>query len=160
MTYELGILVSLLLGIVSLVVHYSLRFSQYHTNLKQIGLYIGLISPINLSPTPWWGHILLVGHLLLLAPLFSWISVGSFILSIIWRMVRYMRVPQRVSDIKFVLGSCYHTPEKTKELFISLLRESGQSEDQINTLLDRLETPKERRERLKKEPSIWDPIPE
>lgn len=131
--YFTGWLFALLLGFIKMVIGFSTLNSLKTKNLMKLGLYYHpFSSQFKTYPTIIFHHIFYVFYLLILAPLFSWVSVifGTWPFIAMW--ANKVDVPEKVKEIQYKMATVDLSKDEVLKLKQELEEISGVPSD-LNT---------------------------
>lgn len=119
--YFYGVLLALLIGFVRVCISVSILFSQRAHNLKKIGLcynpFQGNFTPSNTTTGAKFSKfIFYLFYVLILAPIFSWLSVISFVVGVIARLTNKAPIPECIKEIQFKLANVDLSKDQMIEL--------------------------------------------
>lgn len=118
--YVTGVAVAAILGLAELLTILCDTFSTRFNNFKKAGLYFDPIKEqFYTHKTSWKGWAFLVASLILITPLFSWLSIGFSIINLLKKYVRKAQLPEKVKEIEFKLSES----ELPKDIAIELINE-------------------------------------
>lgn len=125
-TYETGLVVALLIGILKIGLGISAKTSQRAKNFARIGLhYDAMAGAFGLQKKTGLSFVWFLVWMLVLAPLFSWLSVASALFGFIRAKVSAPPVPDKVKEIQFKIASCDLSRDQMIELQVELSRVLG-----------------------------------
>lgn len=119
--YLLGFWISLIIGLIKIVISLSVINSRRAANLEKVSLYYHPMSGQFIEKEfSWWSFAWLVVWMLILAPIFSWLSVVSAAYSFVSHHTNKTEVPEGLKKIHYQIANL----NLSKEQMLSLLRES------------------------------------
>tara|TARA_B100001248_G_scaffold262204_1_gene256700 strand:- start:38 stop:859 length:822 start_codon:yes stop_codon:yes gene_type:complete len=126
--YFTGWLFALIIGFIKMVMGFSMLNSVRVSNLKKIGLHFSPLSgKFKNSPATAFQHIFYVIYLLVITPLFSWISVVSGVWPFIAMWTNKVDVPEKIKEIQFKLATTNLEKDEILSLIDELQKLSGQT---------------------------------
>lgn len=119
--YVTGVQIAFIIGIVKLAFSINCVFSTRAKNFEKIGLYFSLRSGTYTSNTPITVSKVAIFsiHLLILAPIFSWLSVVSAAWLAISSLSSRSSIPEKLKEVQFKVANI----ELTKEQMMNMLEE-------------------------------------
>jgi len=117
-TYESGVFIAFLIGLVKVAISINHLFSQRARNLAKVGIYYRAIAGAYTSTTPFdpIRFCFYLGYMLVVTPIFSWLSVGASIWGLIAFHTRRSAVPEKVKEVQYKIASLDLTELEMKAL--------------------------------------------
>jgi len=104
--YLIGVVLAFMTGCYNLLANLIFSFSTRLKNLKKVGYYYNLsTSMLQDSPPGVWDYSFHIIWMIILAPIFSWVTVVSFLYSIIKSKIKLSSLPERLNEFNFKLDS-------------------------------------------------------
>lgn len=121
MDYFGGVAVAFIIGLIKLCIAFSLSHSQRARNMAKVGLHYSYFNgTFNLTSPEGWGKVVwFTIYLLIIAPIFSWLSVISAAWMFISARVKQTAVPEKLKEIQFKIAHV----DLTKDQMTNLLNE-------------------------------------
>lgn len=125
--YIQGLFISFLIGFVKVCISISTLFSIRARNLKKIGLYYSLMSGgfTNTKPNSAIKFVLYSTYVLLIAPIFSWLSVASASWGVIAWLSKRSPVPEKIKEIQWKIAHFDLTKDQLIELQEEIAKITG-----------------------------------
>jgi hypothetical protein len=114
--YLVGVFIALIINMIIIVFILFSYFSLKSKNLKKIGLYFNIWSSNYVAEkTTWVGFLFYTVYMLVISPLFSWLSAGFTIFLYVKGIVNKVPVPEKIKEINFKLSSVDLPKDKVQE---------------------------------------------
>jgi hypothetical protein len=120
-SYLLGAFFAFLLGLYKVGFSFSTANSIRFKNLNQINLYYDYLTGGTLSSKPsMLSNIIYVSDVLILGPIFSWITIITFVYKLVIGLTNKVSIPERIKEIQFKIASA----QLPKEQVVLLVKET------------------------------------
>lgn len=135
--YVLGVIIAFIVNILRGVFALSNLISVKSRNFRKLKLYYDFTSGGYVkTKTSITKYILIFGELLIISPLFSWLSIGWFSFNLIRGFIKKGQVPEKIKEINFKLSSADLSKEKIKECLDQLAEFYGYPKVDFRTISD------------------------
>lgn len=119
--YVTGVVVVAVFGLLELVTILADTFSIKFKNYNNVGLYFDPITEKFYAHRPSWiVWFFLVVNLILITPVFSWLSIGLLIINIIKKYVAKSHLPNKIKEIEYTLSTFRLSKDKAAQLINEL----------------------------------------
>jgi hypothetical protein len=129
--YLTGVFIALIINLIIIINVFFTLISTKNRNIKQIGLHFNpWTGNYTKEKLTWKAFSLYIVYLLMISPLFSWLSVGWSVFIYLKGIFNKVPVPEKIKEINFKLSSVDLPKAKVKEYMNEIVKFYG--DDYIN----------------------------
>lgn len=135
--YLSGVLLAFVINVVRSIFIISNLFSTKTKNFNNIKMYYEITTGgYSKTKTSKIKYAMIFGELLVVSPLFSWLSIGVFAIALIKIYIKKGQIPEKIKEINFKLSSIELPKENVKECLNELALFYGLPATDFRTLSD------------------------
>lgn len=144
MDYESGYILALIINLIKVIISFAVVNSIRSKNMERIGLHFNHFSnTFDLKEKQSLKIVFLyIFYLLVLSPLFSWLSVIVSLLTFIYQYSKKATIPEKIKEIQFKISNISLSKEQMNELMneienaLGIKKDNNYNEEELTLKLD------------------------